>query len=252
MSDKYILFMRGLVRESRHWGHHLDNYGKILAPIKPITLEIPGNGQYYKQKSFTSIEENVDFLRECLFEIIPKGSKLGIVAYSLGGMIGAQWLEKYPQDFSKAMLINTSFKGICPVHYRLQISSLLQLLITRFSTDPEKRERGIYKIVSNCPEKENETVKLWTEIAKSAPVSTANAIRQIFAAFKFTPKLKKPPVPTMIVASKGDRMCNYRCGEKIANHWNCPIRLHPWGGHELYHDDPEWLGKVLKEWFEDL
>jgi hypothetical protein len=48
--------------------------------------------------------------------------------------------------------------------------------------------------------------------------------------------------------SLGDRMVAPACTEAIAKRWNVESKTHPWAGHDLPLDDPEWVIAMVVEW----
>lgn len=247
------MVLRGLIREQRHWGDHQVALAKALPDCELVHLDIPGNGILNEEKSFTRMSDNVKYLRERWQAKVPNDARCGLVSMSLGGMVATAWMQAFPNDFQKAVLINTSFSGLSPVHHRMKISALLKIFPARFSSSPRVREEAVFDIVSNSPEKKEELLRSWVQLAEEAPVKKRNALRQLLAGFQYRPNLAdKPQTPILLLTGKGDRLCSYRCSEAIAKHWHLPIRLHETGGHELHHDAPQWTFQHLSEWFSDL
>jgi pimeloyl-ACP methyl ester carboxylesterase len=250
---KYVLVMRGLIREQRHWGAHQEMLEAALPGCEVVGLDIPGNGKLNDSKSLTQVIENVHYLRAQWKDRVPEDARCGIIALSLGGMIATAWLQEYPEDFHRAILINTSFSGLSPFYHRMQVPAFLKILPSRFSASPRVREEAVFDIVSNSPHKKEDLLSLWVKLAEDAPVKKRNAARQLLAGLRYRPNLiDKPRIPILVLAGKGDRLCSYRCSEAIAAHWFLPIRLHETGGHELHHDDPNWTFGQIGEWFAEL
>lgn len=248
MSDKYLVIMRGLVRESRHWGDYINKLQSYLPDHKILAPNIPGNGLYNNQKSITSISGTIDYVRQSIKKQIPEGAKVDLCAISLGGMVATAWLQKYPEDFNRAILMNTSYRGLTPIYKRMAIPTLFKLIQSRFAPSIRKKEEIIYGIVSNSPQDEK-IISLWTKIGEENPVSTENALRQIWAASKFKPDLKtKPKTPILLLAGEKDRLCSVDCSKAIAKLWELPLETHPTAGHELHHDATEWTFNHLKNW----
>ena len=64
MKNKNILLIRGLTQEAEHGPEFLHELQKKMKGYNIETLDIPGNGQHFRLKSFTSIKKNVLFLRD--------------------------------------------------------------------------------------------------------------------------------------------------------------------------------------------
>jgi hypothetical protein len=81
----------------------------------------------------------------------------------------------------------------------------------------------------------------WVEIGLSAPVSRRSAMRQLIAAARFA-QPTAPACPTLIVSSDADRLVI----RPVRRAWPrrgaaCRTARHPWAGHDLPHDDAQWL-----------
>jgi pimeloyl-ACP methyl ester carboxylesterase len=243
---KHFYLIRGLIRESAHWGD-LPLFLKSHFPgCRISTLDLLGAGEFYKLNSSTSVDQMVAELREQYLLHYEKDEESVIVAISLGGMIAGIWLKNYPDDFKQAVLINSSFKGISPIHQRLRPLALPYLLKVPFLKD-RKKEAVILKLVSNHSDVFERTLDSWEKIQKEKPVSFLNALRQLFAAS--TCKLGEftPQIPVLVLASTMDRMVSVKCSRAMAQKWNSKIIEHPSAGHDISCDDPEWIVDQLKD-----
>jgi len=251
MSDKYLIVLRGLIRGKRHWGPYFDEFVKSFPEYEIVGLDIAGNGSRFKEKSFTSIKENVLDIREKFNQEYDPSKEKHILALSLGGMIACEWVQSFPQDFKSAVLVNTSFKGISPTFKRLQLSALLKFFKIALTKDPVQREEIVYSLVSSSDPKE-ELIQLWAQLQRQNPISAANAIRQIYAAATFNPRVnQKFPVPGYILNGERDKLCNSACSVQTAHHWNLSIDQHPTGGHELQNDDLQWFLDHVRKWLDE-
>ncbi len=245
-----IFLMRGLVREQRHWGQ-FPRMIKDRFPDSDICfLEIPGAGEHYQVDAPTTIRGMVDFMRQNFLKVadLSDGCERVLFAMSLGGMISADWIEAYPKDFTRAILANTSFKGISPMLKRFRPQNIPKLVAGGISSDLSRKERSKIEVISNRPEKYDDTEKLWVEIQRTAPVSVTTALRQLWAAAKFSPNIERPPIPILIMNSKKDRLVDSSCSTDIAEKWNVPICYHETAGHEISLDEPQWVVDQLDEW----
>lgn len=241
--------LRGLVRSRKHWGPFYDRVQAAFPDREIITLDIPGNGELNKEESFTEMRRNVEYLRDALKAKV--GNRKGdLLAISLGGMISFEWMKRYPNDFEHAILVNTSLKGVCPLHYRMKISSFLKLVKTRLTSSIAKRENAILKIISNDTKKHPVVLEKNIQLAYDHPVSSKNAARQIWSAITYKPDLEMVPQPkTLILGSHADQLVSGYCSEKIAAHWKLECKMHNNAGHELQLDDPDWVLTHMKHWY---
>ena len=86
------VFLRGLARESGHWGGFLEAFQHALPDSEVIALDLPGNGHLNQQCSPLSIEAMVAFCRAELAgrHIEPPYQ---VLAVSLGGMVSVAWAQ---------------------------------------------------------------------------------------------------------------------------------------------------------------
>ena len=103
------LIVRGLVREVRHWGDFPEVLEKHLKETDPeakvFTIDFPGFGSETDRPSPTSISEIVDDMRGRFLKYDTPGKPWVILSMSLGGMVGMNWVSRYPEDFKKIILI---------------------------------------------------------------------------------------------------------------------------------------------------
>lgn len=244
------LLLRGLIRERKHWGHFPDDLQAQFPQDEVITIDLPGNGTRYRQKSPTKISKYAEFLHSTTEEIFQreKRPQITVVAVSLGAMVALEWAHRYPNDFDKLIMINTSLRGLNPIYRRLRPANYPKFLKAGLSRDAGKKERQILEIVSNKRQKIEEALPLWSEIGRQRPVSVMNSLRQLLAAARFKAPKSAPPMPVLTLASRGDKLAHYLCSEKIAKTWNLPLILHENAGHDLCLDDPEWVIRQFKMW----
>ncbi len=252
MSDKVILALRGLIRGQLHWGDNLEAIENSLPGVKFLTLDIPGTGLRNEEPSHTTMEANVEDLRALLKEKIGS-TKPHIMAMSLGGMIASCWIQKYPNDFQTAILVNTSFKGFSSVHERCQPKAMAKILEIFLTPNSTSQERKVCELTVNAnKDKFDKTFKLWSDLHKKYPISRLNAIKQIYSALRFKPAQTVPEIPVLLLTSEHDKLCNFSSSKKIAKKWNCPININhnPKVGHDLTTDDPLWVGEHIEKWLQ--
>jgi pimeloyl-ACP methyl ester carboxylesterase len=247
------ILIRGLGREARHWGDLPEQLQKAMTEdfgeTRIDAIDLPGAGRYSEMKAPLTMLGLTEFVREKYLEIRERqrqagwtpASKTYLLAVSLGGMIAAQWLERWPTDFQACVLVNTSFKGYSPMFKRLTPPALGHLFKIFSAREALKAELGVLKMVSNRPEIYEETAKEWAKLQMDRPVSFENFGRQLFAAATFSAKLEKPPCRVLILGSAKDRMVDPSCSRVIAERWQAPFIQHPTAGHDLPLDDAKWI-----------
>ena len=148
-SNTTWVFLRGLARESRHWGRFVAEFQQALPASQVVALDLPGNGDLNQQRSPLGVQAMVSHCRAelALRQIKPP---YHVLAMSLGGMVTVAWAQTYPQEIAAQVLINTSMRPFSPFYQRLRpdhYARLLALLITR--APAETWERTVLEITSN-------------------------------------------------------------------------------------------------------
>ena len=88
----------------------------------------------------------------------------------------------------------------------------------------------------------------WVGYAFDCPVTRTNILRQLRAAITYRAAQIAPRVPVLLLGGQQDQLVNVECSLALAQHWGCPIRLHPTAGHDLPLDDPAWVAQKVREW----
>jgi pimeloyl-ACP methyl ester carboxylesterase len=200
----------------------------------------------YQQRSPLSIQ---DMVAHCRAELVFRDIKppYQVLAMSLGGMVSVDWAQAYPQEIAAQVLINTSMRPFSPFYQRLRPQNylrLLKLLLSR--APPETWERTILEITSN--RSIANVLPDWLALRQSHPVASANLLRQLMAAARFSASPQAPTAPTLVLASLQDRLVAVACSQTLAQRWACPFRLHPSAGHDLTLDDGPWVALQVSHW----
>jgi len=238
--------LKGLVREKRHWGEFVAVMQNAFPNATIIPMDYPGVGQKNDRLSPTNFKEYVADMRQEHQQYFKPGEENILIAISLGGMMARQWMEMYPDDFKKCILMNTSFRGICPVHKRLRPQSMKTFVKLALTRDRDMVEKGILEMVSNRRDKHPPILKNWIRYQQERPVSHRSFINQLTAALTFNPPKSPPKPPLLILAGKKDRLCHYSCSEKIHHLWGGRLEMHPEAGHDLAIDAPEWTVEKIQ------
>lgn len=237
-------FLRGLVREQGHWSGFLEEFRARFPERRVVALDLPGNGSRFREDSPVSIPEMARAVRAAAAG--SRSDKNYLFAISLGAMVGLEWMHQAPGDFDGAVLVNTSLRGISPLHHRLRPANYGTLLKIMRTADYEERERLILSITSNVPENIARWAGPWAEIQRRQPVSVRNALRQLLAAIRFAPPVAKPRPPLLILNSARDELVNPACSRRIAKLWDAPLLVNERAGHDLTLDDPAWVLGALE------
>ncbi len=258
MTTQLVLF-RGLARESRHWGSFIDDlksaYESRGQKLRIEMLDLPGCGRHSEMRATMTVDETADFMREKFKEILVREASEGLppadhrrlISISLGGMVGASWLSRYPTDFHSAIVMNSSFRGVSALHKRLRWREWWRIPGILQAPDLRTRESRILDWVSNRPDRREAALEDWISIQNARPVSVFNLAIQLAAAARF----KSPPrieTPLLVVTCLKDRMVSHECSRAIAKLYDAELRIHPTAGHDVTLDDGPWVANIIAEW----
>jgi pimeloyl-ACP methyl ester carboxylesterase len=250
------ILLRGLTRETRHWGMFPDAFERIVgaadAGARVVTLELPGNGEANAEPSPVSVADFVVSVRDAARQQIGSGP-YRVLAMSLGGMVATAWAQHYPQDIERLVLINTSMRPFCSVTQRLRPSAWARLAwVAANWRRADACERAIHSMTCRAQDTHDRDANAWAAIRRTRPVSARNALRQLYAAARFEAKRPAPTCPTLMLSSAADGLVNPVCSARIASHWAADHLEHPWAGHDLPHDDPDWTAESVRHWLASL
>lgn len=240
------ILLRGLVRESGHWGGFAPHFESAVSDAQVHLLDLPGNGQHHAQRSPTHINAMVDACRGQL-QAAGVAPPYALLALSMGGMVAVQWAHRFPDEIERQVLINTSMRPFSPFYQRLQArnwATIAGLLLARASG--LQWEQAILRMTTTQPHPD--VVLEWLSLRVRHPVSTANALRQLWAAARFTAPVATPAIPTLLLASTQDALVSVQCSRAIAKAWGVPLHEHPQAGHDLCLDDPQWVAQHVRAW----
>ncbi|MCG5074267.1 alpha/beta fold hydrolase [Paraburkholderia tagetis] len=256
MTANWIL-LRGLTRESRHWGAFAPLLQARCGAVLPIDL--PGNGALAHLCSPVDVDAYVNAVRA-------EARRLGVqpphrvLAMSLGGMVASAWARRFPDEIERLVLVNTSMRPYSRFYERLRPGAWPALLraachwrgadsdADRGSDREVERDDIVETMIHarTCARRDTLAADLdaWCAIRASARVSRANALRQLLAAARYTVR-GVPLCPVLVLSSREDRLVDPVCSARLARAWGATHREHPWAGHDLPHDDPQWVVDAL-------
>lgn len=242
------VLMRGLMRESRHWGEFTLHFQNTVNPQHIVYIEFSGNGSLHEQSSACSVEEMLNYARDHL-KRLGYAPPFSLLALSLGAMVAVAWSELHPGELEKMVLINTSLAGYNPFYHRLRPQNYPALVMLLYGSTAQ-RESLILKLTSTRSRTQNlqATLEKWVAYAEEYPVTRSNILRQLKAAVCYRAPPTPPLVPVLLLAGQQDQLVNAKCSNTLAQHWGCTIRLHPAAGHDMPLDDAVWVAQQVKEW----
>jgi pimeloyl-ACP methyl ester carboxylesterase len=238
------ILLRGLTRESRHWGSFPGLLSQALDGVPVICLDLPGNGLRWQESSPLTVAAMADF---CHAQLLALNCvrPCRVLAMSLGAMVAVAWAERHPGDLDVAMLINTSMRPFSPFFRRLQPANygrIFSLLLG--SVTAEEIEGAVLDMTTTTrwtPPQREQILADWSRWRRECPVSRRNALRQLLAAAQFRAPLAAPDIDWRVLVSDGDHLVDSRCSRDLVARWDVPLVAHPTAGHDLPLDCPEWV-----------
>ena len=248
MSAAPWIFLRGLMRDGRHWGDFPEQFRRELPGVEVLCLDLPGNGSLHAGRSSASVPEMAEWCRE---ELARRGlaPPYRVLAMSLGAMVAVCWAQSHPQDFAAAVLINTSLGPYSPFYRRLQPRAWPTVLrMALAGPGGRSGEAAILRLTSRRHAADPALLETWTAWSRQQPVSRANALRQLLAAARFRAQAASPARRLLLLAGKGDGLVDPRCSMALARAWGCELILHPEAGHDLPLDHGPWVARQVRGW----
>ena len=240
------ILLRGLTRESRHWGRFVAQFQQALPDHRIDTLDLAGNGLLNQHRSPIRVQ---DMVAQCRSQLSQRhiAPPYHLLAMSLGAMVAAAWARAHSQDISAMVLINTSMRPLSPFYQRLlpaNYGTLLRLILSGAAA--HQWERAILQMTSN--QSDESVLPHWLELRRSNPVSRLNGLRQLVAAARFELPPDPPATPTLLLASEHDHLVSVNCSKSLARSWQCDLCIHPSAGHDIALDDGPWVAARVCQW----
>lgn len=248
-SKRTWVLLRGLAREKGHWGPFQDQFIAKFSRDEVLAVDLPGSGEYRDGTSPRSIREIFDFVRAHTVAKAKSQTHFNLVALSLGGMVAMEWMRQKPDDLGGVVLINSSAKSVSPIFHRLRWQIWGKLAKVVAMSAPRDREKAILEIVVNSAAARDKALPLWYRLAVEHPISYATFANQLFAAAQFN-DLPDSSVPMLLLCGLGDRLVDPSCSIGMHEKMQWPLVKHPWGGHDLTWDDPDWVLHQIHSWGE--
>lgn len=244
------VLLRGLMRESRHWGEFPVLLQNALDERQVVTLDFPGNGILHEQPSAANVTEMANHCRTQL-KLMGYEPPYRVMALSLGAMVAVEWGKQHPTEIERLVLINTSLAPHNPFYHRLRPANYPALIRFMLFGSIAQHEKLILRLTSTLVRTEPQQASLlkqWVAYAQEYPVTRANILRQLRAALTYHAETTAPQMPVLLLAGRKDQLVNVKCSLSLAQRWNCAIRVHPTAGHDLSLDDGGWVVQQVKEW----
>jgi pimeloyl-ACP methyl ester carboxylesterase len=240
------ILLRGLMRESRHWGTFPEILRAQIPAANIVALDLPGNGRLYRSSSPWRIEEMAEHDRS---ELSTRGlaPPYYLIGLSMGAMVAVAWAARYPQELRGCVLINASLGRFDPFYRRLRPSAYPSLMAV-IRGGAAEQERAILRLTSRHGDAQQAILESWVAYQRECPIARRNALRQLVAAALYRAPTRRPAVPVLVLASAIDALVNPRCSRHLAERWKTALAVHPDAGHDLPLDDPAWVAGQVRDW----
>ena len=245
--------LRGLGRESGHWGNTFMDQVKETYPEATFTLlDLPGAGAFHYQSAQISIEGMSAFLQQEYQESLQNTSGKNILlATSLSGNVALEWVLHHPDNFQGLVLVGTSLKKVCKKKERVQKSAKKEFFDIFMTADVTEREQKFLSINSNLYAENDSILQRWIDIQEKRPISKTTLFKQTMAGMFYLTPNTKPAIPILVVGSEGDKIVNPVCIQKVQTHLEADLAMHEYAGHGIPIDAPVWLADQLTHWADD-
>lgn len=240
MKNRSWIVLRGLARAVGHWGSFKDLLIEKFPQDEFEFLDLPGNGTRYEEESPLEISDYVSDLR-AHSEFIQQRKRVHILSVSLGGMITVEWMRQFPDEIIKAYVMCTSSRSDGMPYERFRASNLWKSRgMLSFKRDDRKWEETILDMVANNHDRKEAELPRLLEVSKKYPMHILNIFRQLLAASRYSFP-DQAPGDIQLIGSYGDKLVDPKCTLRIAQRWGMEPIMHPWAGHDIAIDDPEWI-----------
>jgi pimeloyl-ACP methyl ester carboxylesterase len=247
------ILLRGLTRESAHWGEFEPLMRRAWPGEDVIALDLPGNGSLHAQASPTSIGAMCEHVRE---ELARRGvpPPYRVMALSMGAMLALEWARCHPLELRACVLMSSSVRPLSPWFHRLRISAWPALArLALAGSDALRRERLVLDLTSRkprTPRQETSLLEHWAALHRERPVSRANAARQLLAAARFRWSSSEKLPPMLVLGAGRDALVHPECSRRLARALKCDFAEHPHAGHDLPLDAAQWVVQTTRHWLE--
>ena len=210
------VLLRGLARESGHWGGFVPLLRERWPRDHIVTLDLPGNGRANALTSPLTIEATAAWCRERLAAAgTPPPYRL--LALSMGAMVAVEWAAQAPAEVDACVLISTSLARVSPWFRRLRPASYAALIGALLGIgSARRRERAILRLTSAMPLAHAGVLEGWVRLRRERPVTTANALRQLVAAARYRARPAAPTAPMLLLAGAADALVAAQCSHDLA------------------------------------
>ena len=145
---KTVILLRGLTRESGHWGRFPELLAERIPGLRVVPIDLPGNGRANALRSPNRVDALARAARQQV-QMLGLQSPYYLVAMSLGAMVAVEWAVQDPLALGGCVLINTSMRPFSPWYRRLRPANYATLIRVALAMDSEQwREAAILRMTT--------------------------------------------------------------------------------------------------------
>lgn len=241
------VLLRGLGRESGHWGPFRPALEAAAKDSEVVTLDLPGTGARLHDRAPRTMHETVDHVRNEARSRDLLRSPLLLFGISLGGMVAMEWAASHPEELAGVAIAASSASDLAPLLQRFSLEGIATVVLNRLTRDPERRQRRIARLVSSRRDLRDRVVREWMQIERDRPVSFPTIRAQMEAASRWRAPASLR-VPSLFLVGRKDRLVHPDCSRNLARRYAAPLDEHPDAGHDLTTDAPEWVVDHCVRW----
>jgi pimeloyl-ACP methyl ester carboxylesterase len=234
------ILIRGLARESAHWGPFLPALRESMADADVVALDLPGTGTRLHDRSPGTIGAMVEALRDEAATRLPAGTPRMLFGISLGGMVAMEWAARHPDELTCIVVAASSATDLAPFWRRFTPRGLATVVRNARTRDPLRRQARLARLLMSRRDLRDEAARQWAQIERDRPVSRATLLAQITAAARWRAP-SSLPVPSLFLVGRGDRLVHPDCSRTLAKRYGAPLSEHRSAGHDLTTDEPAWV-----------
>ncbi len=255
-----LLFLRGLMQDPGSLKNFADRLRTHAPHLNVHTLDLPGVGSEYRRVSPLSITAiRIDLAKRFHERIAQKKWPIGpwmIAGAGIEAMVAVDWASAESDLFRKLILMNPSSADSSRLADRFRYRARFPMLFGLFGGDRPLAVRSYLGAVSNRYRSNDQKSKtIENDLVHSRhdrPPSPLTAFRHLVSASHFELPVDRPKAPTVVFASRGDRIAKPECAVRVAERLGASPIYHPWSGHDLTIDDPEWLARNVADQTENI
>lgn len=241
------VLVKGMKQDQRHWLGFDRMFADKLG-TEVLCLDLPGAGTESHRLPPASVDGMADDLRTRWLNKTGGKGDWGIMGLSLGGMAALSWASRYPTDFGRVVVGNTSTKDAGGPHERLQWRRWPHVVRSLTMRDDTAREELVLSMVTSLEgARRREMAAVYARFQAERPFRRRAFVRQLLAGRGFrTPAPLS--VPVLVLNGRGDRFVHPRCSERLAGQLQATLIRHPTAGHDLSVEAPDWIIDTVRTW----